>query len=525
MVLISKGATWEYQLAANTVPADPSLETVPASGWSSGPGPFGEGGFTINDVPPATAWTRTNGLWIRRYVDLSGFAEVLISGRIEQALYLYWDGAYVGTVNPANAGRTDVPEYRIIIPLDLATSGTHEIALLCLDDNNATGLSYISVEADYLPVVFPLQPQAPITETLEWLTDVTISKDGTEERIKVAVSPRQKFKMNFPAPPEKKRLGHNVLWGDLSNKFMIPVWTQPTILGVVAAGANTIAFDTTESEYRGPGLAILWESFDSWQVIGIESVASGSLTLNTLTKAFSKAWIMPLRYGFIPDGVSKNLDGYKAEFELEIRILDNKELTVSAPTQYNSDDLYTEAGLIEGDGTSDDMVSNPDVFDPGIGLVEFYGTWLNTRIGRTHRVLNEDLSSAWALRQFLHRRAGRYRQFWQPSFEQDLKVKNSGTITTTMSVDRDGYLRSCQNRTHIAVEAAGVWYMREILSVAIVDADTMSLTLDTALGIVASTIDRVSWLGKMRLDTDSVEIRHSTGGVSTSSFRIVEIEP
>ena len=67
--------------------------------------------------------------------------------------------------------------------------------------------------------------------------------------------------------------------------------------------------------------------------------------------------------------------------------------------------------------------------------------------------------------------------------------------------------------------------MREILSVAIVDADTMSLTLDTALGIVASTIDRVSWLGKMRLDTDSVEIRHSTGGVSTSSFRIVEIEP
>jgi hypothetical protein len=526
MSLISIGADWEYQLTANTVPPSPEIVSVPTTSWlTASPGPFGEGEASSVSVQAATTWTRTNGLWIRRFITVDGLREVVIKGRIEQALYLYWGGTYIGAFNPDNDGRTDIPEYRIIIPTFVATSGVHEIALLCLDDDSLSGTSYVSVEAEYMPPVFSLQPQAPIDETLEWLTDVSISHDGTEERLQVTLSPRQSFKMNFPAPPNKKRLAQNVLWGNLDEEFLMPIWTQPVVVGAIASGQTSLNIDTTYSEFRESGLALIWESFDNWQVLGVYSVSSGTIVFTADTRAFSNAWVLPLRTGFISNKVNKSLDGYKANFSFEINILDNEELTVSAPTQYKADDIYTDVSLLEGSTTNDDININLNVFDPGIGLVEFYGTWNNARMGRTHRILNEDLSSAWALREFLHRRAGRYRQFWQPSFENDLNVKNSGNIDAALSVDRDDYLKFAQERTHIAVEADGVWYFREILSAAIVDADTMSLTLDSALGIASSAVKRVSWLGIKRLDTDVVEIKHLTGGVSTCAFRIVEIEP
>jgi hypothetical protein len=275
MALIALEAFWEHQSVSNDVPANPALVTVPSTSWSAASlSPFGEGDFTDSPLtPPNTAWARATGLWIRRGVTLNGQAPILIKGNCEQAMYLYFDGDYVGTLNPTNAARSDNPEYNVVIPVELATTGTHEIALLCLDDTGVLtpDISYISVEADYLPAFFPFQPEAPVNEELTWFTDLIVAKDGSEERRQISQYPRQKFTYLYPAIARKKANALNIVWGALPDRWLVPVWPQAERYGAISAGLTTLADVNLNSELRAPGLMLLWQSDSQWQVIGFDS--------------------------------------------------------------------------------------------------------------------------------------------------------------------------------------------------------------------------------------------------------------
>lgn len=525
MSLISLEADWEYQSTLNEVPVDLYAVSVPTSGWVLGTSPFGDGPVPTGLTAINTTWTKNTGLWIRRFVICDGEKDVLVKGNCEQALYVFWNGDFIGSLNPTNSARTDVPEYRIIIDRTLAISGTHEIAILCLDDDNVLGTSlcYVSIEADYLPVVFPFQPEVPVIERLSWVTDVNMSRNGTEERKKISGSPRQEFKLRYPAGYEKKPEAQNILWGDLESEILIPVWTQGVRVSSISAGLFVLTLDTTNSEFRAPGFAMIWSSDQRWQIVGINQVNSNSLLICNPTEAFSVCWIMPVRIGVLAKGATKITNGYSSVFELDLMVRDNKELTVSAPTQYLSDDLYTDETLLSGDTISEEFKIDLEVFDPGIGEFSFNTGLERTRSYREFRVLCEDADSSWAFRQFLHRRSGRYRQFRQPSFENDLRVENTGLITNLLQVKKDEYMRSSQSRDTIAIQISSGWLLRQITDVSSVDSDTMALQLSSNINVTKQDIRRISWLGIKRLDTDVIEINHIGAGVSQSSFVVTEI--
>lgn len=528
MSLIAIESVWEYQIVANTVPVDPATEVVPVAGWTpSALSPFGEGTLDNAFVQPNTVWARDTGLWIRRGIVLDGQAPVIITGNCEQAMYLYFDGVYVGTVNPTNSGRTDIPRYYVVIPASLAVTGTHEVALLCLDDNSLGpgSVCYISVEADYAPAMLALQPEAPVTEKLVWFTDLIVSKDGSEQRWQIASDPRQEFDFMFPATDKRKVLAFNTVWGALPKEWLVPVWPQAQAYGAVSAGLATLANVNLDSELRAPGLALLWQSDTQWQIVGFDSFDGDDMLLNTLTQAFTDAWLIPLRTGFMQQNAVRKLNGYEATFDLNFTIRDNAALTVAAPTQYLGDDLYTVPTLFKGEELSDDMLSNIDLFDPMVGPVAFYQNWDHSKIAKTYRVVCENAAETWELREFLHRRAGRFRAFWQPSFENDLRLESTGTIVSTMNIVKDDFIRHAADRTHIAIEAAGVWYPRAITLITEVDADTVQLTLSSAVNVAANRISRISWLGLRRLNTDRVEIRYVGGGVAEAEFRTLEVSP
>ena len=525
MSLIDLVAAWEYQSTANSVPADPFLVTVPTSGWTAGQSPFGDGPNPVSLTPKNTVWTKDTGLWIRRFVTCEGEKDVVIKGNCEQAMYVFWNGSYVGTLNPTNASRTDIPEYRVIVPRTLALAATHQIALLCLDDNDvsAGATTYISIEADYLPVVFPFQPEAPVKETLSWLTDVSISRNGTEERKRISDSPRQKFSYSYPTGVDKKVLAQNVVWGDLANEMLVPIWTQAVRVNSIAANLTTLTLDTTKSEFRAPGFAIIWSSHDNYQIVGVYQVNAGSMLISNLTKAFSACWIMPVRIGVLTQGASRLLNGLESKFSLDFMIRDNKELTVGAPTQYLSSDVYLEETLLSGSDLNEEMKIDLEVFDPGIGEFSFLTGLDRTRSYREYRVFCEDAASSWAFRQFLTRRSGRYRSFRQPTFENDLTPTNTGTITTNLQVLKDEYMRNSKSRDVIGIETSSGWLLRQITDVVSIDATRMSLTLSSSIDVTKEQIRRISWLGLRRLDTDSIDINYTGAGVSNSGFMMVEI--
>lgn len=527
-MLIGVEAVWERQGVANTVPADPALVTVPSSSWvSGGISPFGSGTFSgLPITTPNTAWTRMTGLWIRRFVTLDGQAPVLLTGACRQAFYLYFDGEYVATLNEANDPVEGLTQYSVVIPAALADSGSHEIALLCLDNTAGDGIfNYISLEADYLPAMLAAQPEAPASEQLSWTTDVSVSKNGLEERIQVQTAPRQQFEYTYPATAVRKTVLFNTVWGSLGKEWLVPIWPQAQFLGAVSAGVTTLPGVDTEAEFRPAGLALLWQSEAVWQVVGVQSSGSGAVVLSTVTQAFDSAWLMPLRKGAILDNVTRELTGHEASFRISYVILDNEALAPAAPAQYLSDDVYTDESMMKGDRASDDMLSNLDVFDPGMSALVFYQNWTHSKLAHSQRVVCEDRAEAWALREFLHRRAGKYRAFWQPSFENDLRLESTGSIVSTVRFAKDDYLRHAADRVHLAFDVNGSWMFRAVTNATQFDPDTVELTLDTALNVAADTVRRVCWLGLKRLNTDRIEIQYPGGGTAETEFRLLEIAP
>lgn len=525
MSLINIEAAWQYQTEDNEVPVSPESVSVPTTGWTAGLSPFGEGVPPITLTLPNTVWTKATGLWIRRFLNTDGEKDIIVKGNCEQALFLYWDGEFVGSLNPTNTDRADTPEYRIVVDRTLATAGSHEIALLCLDDEGdlEEDLSYISVVADYSPVVFPFQPQAPVSEKLSFATDVMMSRNGTEERNKLAKSPRQEFKYMYPTGYERTPKAQNILWGDLKNEMLVPIWTQAVRMVSVTANLTTISLDTRYSEFRAPGFAIIWSSPEKYQLVGIYEMTDSSITISNPTESFAGCWIMPVRTGVPTKGVSKNSNGYNSFFEVEFLIRDNDQVLGDDPEQYLSEDIYLEPTLLSGDYISQEFDISLEVFDPGLGQFSFVTGLERARGMREFRVFCKDISSSWAFREFLNRRSGRYKQFYQPSFENDLRITNTDLITDILEVRKDEYMRSSQSRTKIAIETQEGWLIREIIDVASIDENRMSIQVGSDLNIYARDIIRTSWLGLKRLDTDTIDINHIGAGVSQSSFMVVEI--
>jgi hypothetical protein len=528
--LFAFNAEWQYQTTSNTVPADPAAEIVPAASWL-GPSraPFGTIGDLITDRGIATAWALDTGLWIRRNVVLDGKAPVLLSGRIENACYIYFDGEYIGAVNPSgSSSRSDTPEWFVIIPQETAGAGTHEIALLCQDEPGTTGgdTTYVYVEAEYLPALFPLWPRAPMSETLEWVTDVNLSEDGSEDRGQMRVNPRQSLDMSFFVPLSLQPLVTNKLYGNRTRQWLVPFWPHVQLLGAVDAGDWSITVPTPYADFRDYSLLLLWQDPLKWQVLGIDRVTdANTIAITQPTVALDKAYVMPLRRGFLSRTPERRFTGHNASLQLSFTIEDNAALMVSAPTQYLSNDIYTEPGLLDGSRSTEEMVGRLDLFDEDLGRVSYSGSWLFNRPLRTHRMMGDGLEEAWDIREWLHRRAGRYRAFWQPTFEADLKVTSTGALTTALSVRSDDYIRHAGDRSHIAVETAAGWLAREITNAVQISEDVVQLTLSSSLVIDASAILRVSFLGLRRLDADRVEIEWIGGQVCSVSVPTVEIQP
>lgn len=529
MALIAVGDEWEYQeYPANTVPPDPPSWAVPSTGYAFGSSPFGTIGDLVIEYPVVTAWAIDTALWLRKSLTLDGLAPVLLSGRIENALWVYWDGAFVGSVNPNNTDRPDTTLWYLIIPATLATEGLHELAIYCTDEpaSGAGDSIYVFCEADYIPAMITVSPEAPVRETLSWRTDVQESYDGSEDRLQVRQSPRQEFEYRYPTQPERKTSAFNAIYGARAERWLVPIWTQAQLIGTVTAGQQALAVNTAYSEFRGASLALLWKDPDNWQLLGIDSLDSASLTLVGTTEALDSAWIMPVRFARIMSNVRKKTDAHQAEYLIRYEALDNATLAVPDPAQFLGDDLYTDETLLIGKSVSDNLIRRVEVLDQALGTVAFRSPWEYTRVSRPYRKLAGDASEAWAIRQWLHRRAGRYKSFWQPSFEADLRLKSTGTITSFLIVEDDEYRRHATDRTHIAVETIdGTWYARTITLVNDSGNGEIKLTLDASLDVEASNVLRVCYLSLKRLDTDRVRITWQGGGIAQMDARTVELSP
>ena len=112
-----------------------------------------------------------------------------------------------------------------------------------------------------------------------------------------------------------------------------------------------------------------------------------------------------------------------------------------------------------------------------------------------------------------------FREFYMPSFEQNMKLKNSGLVTNSIDVERTNYIE----RKNISLWIGSEWRSFEVLSITQPNITTTRLKLSQSVNEQASEIKRISYLGLYRLNSDSVDINYGGNGFATISIPIVEL--
>lgn len=431
----------------------------------------------------------------------------------------------VGAVPPATWAALETKTYQLTV----TTDGPPDINAIFRFDWDGTAddanLTVLGSRIVALPYIF----EAPAKEVLEWKTDVLTTNDGSEQRVRLRKKPRQSFNVTYPIPYQEMARAENLVYGWLTRRWAVALWSEAQQVGTLLAGTTVINIDTTASDYRDGALIMIWESNRKSATADVGIVSAGTLTLNRpLAETFNNPWIVPVRLGRIVGNVSRATSGYNGSLEMTYEFSDNIDLDPpAAPTQFLGYDVYFDEALKNGEALTDSLQARVDVVDYGTAAgASFYSPWTYTRIGRPYKFLLQGLPDIWNFRKFLHRRAGRLRPFWVPTFENNMRVAQTGELTQSIEVYADDYREFAPERTHIGILLDdGTWLLRTINAATASGSDTAVIGLDAPININADRIRQISFLGLKRLDADRVELQWNSNRVLECTVRMMEIQP
>ena len=375
--------------------------------------------------------------------------------------------------------------------------------------------------------IIPRQSEVPIRETMEFLTDVMESYNGSEQRLQLRAKARRTLAYSVPLQAAHLAGAFNTEWGGLRKEWAVPIWTESQYIGTVLENQNTLVCNTDYYDLRDDSLALLYTGCDEWQMLEIDTVAPGLLNLTTTTQPMKGCWLVPVRLGWIGDKIERPINGYNGKSNILFEIDDTREYTPDAAVlQYAGDDFYTESGLLSGGNVDRIIEQRLDENDFDLGIIARRSPWSHARIGTPYRQILQGHEQVFKYKQFLQRRAGRFRRFWLPSFEINMRVINTGEIGNKLIIRSDSYMEYAQNRKHIAIQLmSGDWYPMEIVSAVQTSADAIELTLPYSLYVTKEYVARVSYMGLHRLDADRIELNWASNNTVDIEVRILELTP
>lgn len=373
-------------------------------------------------------------------------------------------------------------------------------------------------------VMFPIQPEAPLVELLEFLTDVYEHLDGSEQRVSNRKNPRQSFEMTLAVDGNDRRFLENLLYDWQSRVFGIPVWTEPSILTAPASsGQSSVNVDdTTLGDFRVGGLCIVLTDRFEFDAMQIQSISPNSLTFTSpLQFDYPKGTtVYPLRTAV----AQPLLRGSRAlvndeTMEIRFRVLDNDVGDSFADTSaFNTLDGKV---LLDGPNASEGRMTESlqrrlVEFDNLTGKFSVTSPWTRARRSSVKGFITHSRKELWEVRKLLHALRGRQTSFYLPTFYDEFELTNLlQQGSQQLNIVNVGFAQFAKARSpsrHIlrVILKDGTILKRNITSAGAIDARREQVTVDVAWSndIQIDEIERIEYVELVRADTDQFKIEH-----------------
>lgn len=150
-------------------------------------------------------------------------------------------------------------------------------------------------------------PERPIGEQWSWLTDISTSYNGTEDRIPLLRYPRRTFSGNFRFDDKADLRRHIAMMTKrFRTEFQFPLWQYQAKLKAKVAIGDTVAYvNPARGDFRVGAAAIIIEGSSYEQVEIAEVNADNVVFVDPLVGAYtSRAWLVPITTVFTATNAS-----------------------------------------------------------------------------------------------------------------------------------------------------------------------------------------------------------------------------
>ena len=453
------------------------------------------------------------------------------------------DAALEGCVIAGPSEKTFAPlesvVYALTVSLDGAPSfeGRYEFAF-----DTETRLLPVSGNRVIL-FPFDIDSSTGVRETLAWMTDVMGAWSGREQRVRIKAYPRRRLEYaHLLETSHQRALFQNLLFGWQHRTFTLPVWFDRTYLTApLAQGANSLNVSTVHMDYDAGGLVILWLDYRNYEIIEIEAVSAGAVSLKRPT---GRLWpqgtqVMPARFATLPPQLSftsltNEMDEVKLVWQIKPEERSINRLAYHTYPAYRGVDVF-DIRHNWSETPSTEVSRTEDVIDFGTGIAQTEANATGPQNTADFRALLFDRQEIAEFLGWIEQRAGRLNPVWVPSYKDDFElVQTASAIDTTLRVRDVGYkqfinMHPSRRDLFIQLHGGGIVY-RRVTGVAAGEPletgeATEVLSLNAALGASLNVGDghQISYLVFARLNNDNVEMLWEDDETVTASFRFTEL--
>lgn len=386
--------------------------------------------------------------------------------------------------------------------------------------------------------VWPFKPNrsTPITETLDWLTDVITAYRGDEQRISLRSKPRRGFEYSCRVSNlESQRLA-NILWGWQSQPFALPLWDYVSDLSSAATIASSnLQLSTGGLGFTDGGIAVLFADSSNYELVQIDTVSPTEISLLSVT---TKSWalgtkIYPVQVAFLAPSVSSrkptsSVTEIVASFSCDPVQTDSNLPIVAPSVTYGG----FEVVLKKLNWAQPIEVSNDFDFtevDHQTGQIARFDRFDTPKITKRFQWVLKDRTAHMDFRALIARLSGRFKAVWMPSWLGDFTLYSTELSTATSIKVRTNEFQQMvgldPSLKTIMIVVNGVPIFKTLSSVTLgASFTTLGLTSSIGVALNQTNVSIISLIHLCRLAADRVTINHITSEVSTVDLNFITVK-
>lgn len=166
-----------------------------------------------------------------------------------------------------------------------------------------------------------LPPVAPMNETVEFLTDVVETHDGSEDRTIIRSVARSSFSHSIPTKVHNWQSAFNLGDQNLRGDWGVPLWADAQFVGTVPAG-TVIPCDTQYSKFRPDDAVLIVDAKREFAVSRVLSVSGSSISVFPSVPAMRNAFIVPVTPGIVTGDITRRMAGHGSEYGVNYELTD-----------------------------------------------------------------------------------------------------------------------------------------------------------------------------------------------------------